>query len=209
MKHAILIMAHTDWPALHRLVESLDNPDIDLIIHINKNSKDWDENILDGAVRDSKIIFAPRVKVEYCNYTQVNAICSLLKTAIKGNYDYYHLISGADLPLHPMSYFKSFFEKLPGKEFVNFEPEYDITRAYYRHFFLNTIRTSSGLKQKLFYYAYKYLIKIQKALKVNLAKGYQGSIHKGADWWSITHRAAEYVLAQEPTFKKYFRYTMS
>lgn len=207
MKHAIMIMAHANFDALCRLICLLDSEGIDIFLHINRLSTDWDEKMIDGLTKFSDIILAPRVKVTYCNYSQVDAIKSLLTCAMKGNYDYYHIISGADLPLHPMSYFKSFFEKHPGKEFVNFEPEYDITRAYYRHFFPNTIRTSSGLKQKLFYHAYKYLIKIQKALKVNLAKGYQGSIHKGADWWSITHRAAEYVLSQEPTFKKYFRYT--
>ena len=206
MKHAILIMAHTDWPALYRLVESLNNPDIDLIIHINKKSKDWDENILDGAVRDSKIIFAPRVKVEYCNYTQVNAICSLLKTAIKGNYDYYHLISGADLPIHSVTDFLDFFSKHAGKEFVSFYNEEDINQYRYRSFFTNSIRTAPKLVSKVLTRVNRGLIWAQKKIGVNQLAGFKGTPRKCSDWWSITHQAAELILKNEREFKKHFKH---
>ena len=42
----------------------------------------------------------------------------LLKAAIKGNYDYYHLISGMDLPIKTQKEIHEFFENNKGKEFI-------------------------------------------------------------------------------------------
>ncbi|WP_432418316.1 hypothetical protein [Bifidobacterium catenulatum] len=39
---------------------------------------------------------------------------------MKSNSDYYHLISGFDLPLHDMDYINDFFIKHKGKEFIHF-----------------------------------------------------------------------------------------
>ena len=33
---------------------------------------------------------------------------------------------------------------------------------------------------------------------------YSGVIKKGCDWYSITHAAAKYLIAQEPNFRKLF-----
>lgn len=202
-----MIMAHANYEGLRQLIKLLDDEEIDIFLHINLMSTDWENDVVDGLTRFSRVILVPRVKVTYCNYSQVEAIKSLLTSALKGHYDYYHMISGADLPLHQMNYFKSFFEINRGKVFVNFDSKYDTAKAGYRFFFPNIIRKYTGLKQKVFLYAYKILLYIQKVLEVNLAKGFKGSIQKGADWWSITHTAAEYLLKKEPEFKRYFRFT--
>ena len=207
MKHAIMIMAHANYEGLCQLIKLLDNSHIDIFLHINSSSLDWDDNIVAGITNESKVIIVPRIKVTYCNYSQVEAIKSLLSTALKGHYDYYHIISGADLPLHSPAEFNEFFECHNGSEFVNFNPRYDVTRAGYWFFFANAIRTSSGIRQRLLIYTHKVLLNIQKILKVNFAKGFNGTIHKGADWWSITHAAAEYVIENEPIFRKFFRRT--
>lgn len=207
MRHAVMIMAHANYEGLCQLIRLLDSKDIDIYLHINKSSADWDEKLLDNLTSHSKVIAVPRVKVTYCNYSQVEAIKSLLGEATKGHYDYYHIISGADLPLHPMDKFKDFFEKQSGSEYVNFNPKYNVAQAGWRYFFPNAIRTSKGMKQKAYYYGYKLLLNIQKRLKVNLARGYRGVPKKGADWWSITHEAAVYVLEKEPEFRRYFRHT--
>ena len=45
----------------------------------------------------------------------------LLKAAIKEKYDYYHLITGVDLPLKPVDKINKFFEESNGKDFVDFD----------------------------------------------------------------------------------------
>lgn len=154
MKHAIMIMAHADWPVLRRLVELFDHPDIDVFIHINSRSYSWNNKLLEESTRYSKIYFAPRIAVSYCNYSQVEAICSLLRTATEvkhssgENYAYYHLISGADLPLKRTEDFLSFFEKNRGKEFVGFDQGYDGANVGYHYIFSNAIRQKKVISEK-------------------------------------------------------------
>lgn len=202
-----MIMAHANWEGLRRLVGALDHPDIDIYLHINSRSTSWDESFMDGATAMSKIYFAPRIAVGYCNYTQVEAQMSLLRTALPQEYEYYHLISGADLPLHNPDELLEFFEKNTGKEFVGIAGVYDTERAKRRFYFSNAIRSSSGLKRKILARTAKMLLAAQKILHIDHTRGFKGEIKKGADWWSITHSAATYVVEHEAEFKRYFKYT--
>lgn len=204
MRHAIMIMAHADYDQLRTLVEVLDNPAIDIFIHINKRSYDWDPKILSGATTFSKVYFVPRVKIFYCDYSQVNAQVSLLNSATKRGYDYYHILSGADLPLHPIAEFLHFFEKNKGYEFIGLAPNYDKRMAGIKAFFSNSIRISKGVLRTLLLKSAHFLKTLQLRFKVNLSKGYKGEPFQGCDWWSISHSAAMYVLENEPIFKKYF-----
>lgn len=202
-----MIMAHTDFGQLCRLVKALDHDDVDIYIHVNQRSKDWDPSLLEGSIKRSKLYFVNRVNIYYCDYSQVDAQKELLKTATSKGYCYYHMLSGADLPVHPISQIIQYFENNNGYEFVGFNKNYETERSGFRFFLSDTIRTSSGLKQKIFHRFNKMLISIQRSLKINLARNYEGVPQKGFDWWSITHEAAMLVLEREPEFRRYFRYT--
>lgn len=206
MRHAIMIMAHADYNQLRSLVEVLDNPAIDIFIHINRRSVDWNEDILNGVTSFSKIHFVPRVSIYYCDYSQVMAQISLLKSAIKIEYDYYHIISGTDLLLHPISDFLDFFEQNKGLEFIGLTADYDKRLAGIKAFFSNSIRTSKGLKRKILLKLSSVYKNIQLKCGINLSEGFDGIPFKGCDWWSITHSAAVYLLDKEPMFKKYFKH---
>ena len=69
-------------------------------------------------------------------YSMINAELQLLKYAtLQGNYLYYHLLSGEDLPIKTQDDIHDFFEEHQGKEFVRFECNkfqyYDRVRYYY------------------------------------------------------------------------------
>lgn len=207
MKHAMMIMAHTDFGQLCRLVKALDHDDVDIYVHVNRRSLDWNPVMLDGTTRHSKVFFVDRVNIYYCDYSQVEAQKRLLHAAVEHGYDYYHLLSGADLPIHPMDTILKFFEMHSGQEFVGFDNEYDERKAGYYFFFTNAIRTSGGFKQRLFLQTQKMLLNIQRIFGINYARKFKGEIKKGCDWWSITHSAATYVLEHEPEFRQSFRHT--
>lgn len=208
MKHAIMIMAHADWEGLKHLIQLYDDEDVDFIVHINKRSGSWSDEIVKGITSKSFIYIAPRQVVSYCNYTQVNAIVSLLKTARKyGPYNYYHLISGSDLPLHPLDEFKKFFQLNNGKQFIGFSNNYNLNNAKHRSFFSNGIRISKGVYQKILIQINKILQRLQSILNIDLARNYNGTPRKGADWWSINDEAARILIDNEYSFKKSFKYT--
>ena len=207
MKHAIMIMAHADFGQLRQLVGALDHDDVDIFVHINRRSTDWNPGLLDGATRHSSIFFVKRVNIYYCDYSQVEAQKSLLNKATQLGYDYYHLLSGADLPIHSLDTILGFFEDNRGKEFVGFDNGYNVRKARYRFFFTNAIRTSKCINQRVLLYTQKSLINLQKFLGINYAKKFKGKVKKGCDWWSITHEAAQWVLDHEPQFRNNFRHT--
>lgn len=207
MRHAIMIMAHANYDMIRNIISLYDHKLIDFYIHINKLSNDWNERFIEGSSTKSKVYCVPRVPITYCNYSQVEANIMLLSHAVKEQYDYYHIISGADLPLHNVDYFINFFTENKGKEFVGFQNEYNSEYAGFRFYLNNTIRTTNGIKRVIAIRLHKLLIKLQSILKINHAKGYVGQPKKGFDWWSITHEAAIEILNKEPEFRKFFKYT--
>lgn len=206
MKHAIMIMAHANFSQLRMLVLLLDYPNFDIYIHVNSKSIDWNDNLLSGCVSRAGLYFVPRVAISYCNYTQIEAIKSLLNEAVKKKHDYYHIISGADMPLMKHNEFNAFFSHNRGKEFVGFSQKTNIYLAQHYWFFSDKIRTSSSLISKLYIKLNQLLQKIQSSFGINVLKNYSGDPRKGYDWWSISHGAALYVLEQETEFKRHFQY---
>ena len=55
-----------------------------------------------------------RVDVRWGDFSQVECELALFKAVVKNGYDYYHLLSGVDLPIKSAQYLVDFFEKLIG-----------------------------------------------------------------------------------------------
>ena len=131
----------------------------------------------------------------------INAELQLLKCAtLQGNYLYYHLLSGEDLPIKTQDDIHDFFEEHQGKEFVRFECDkfqyYDRVRYYY--WFQEIVGRRNNLLTK-------GLKVIQKILRIHRNKNIV--FQKGAQWFSITDELARYVISQEKWIKKVFNYT--
>lgn len=120
-KHAYLIIAHNKFEQLKMLCEMLDFEQNDIYIHIDAHVTDFDADSFRPALRRSKLKFAERTRVNWGGYSQIQAELNLLKAAADSgeNYSYYHLLSGADLPLRPAQEIWDFFEQR-GTEFIHF-----------------------------------------------------------------------------------------
>ena len=118
MKHAFLIIAHNNWWQLKKLIECLDSDTHDIYVHVDKKSKDFDESYFKNSVTKSSLKFYREFEVYWGGFSQVQVEMFLFKQAYTNGYDYYHIISGADLPLKNNEEIDSFFEKNKGKEFI-------------------------------------------------------------------------------------------
>ena len=120
MKHAFLIMIHENFGQVARLIKKLDNQWADIYIHVDKKAlfTKEDEEMLKNSCKESSVYFSKRISVTWGGYSQIVAYMQLLKEAAVNNYDYYHLISGVDFPVKPMSYIYDFFERNNGTEFI-------------------------------------------------------------------------------------------
>ena len=107
-KQAFLIIAHNEFEILKLLVSKLDNPRVDIFIHIDKKVKVIPE-IKVG--KSGLFILDKRVDVHWGSDSQIKCELDILKEASGyGPYEYYHLISGVHLPLKPIGDILSFFD---------------------------------------------------------------------------------------------------
>ena len=107
MKHAYLIIAHGEYNLLNILVNMIDDVRNDIFIHIDKKCPP--ECI---TVEKSNIYYVVnRVDVRWGDISQIETELILFEKACTTNrYDYYHLLSGVDLPIKSQNYIHDFFQ---------------------------------------------------------------------------------------------------
>lgn len=119
MRHAFLVIAHNNWWQLKKLIQQLDDESNDIYVHIDKKSKDFHIDDFIGITTYSGLFFYQEYEVFWGGYSQVEVEMYLMDKAHQKGYDYYHIISGADLLLKSNSEIHDFFEKHKGLEFVD------------------------------------------------------------------------------------------
>lgn len=211
-KHAYLIMAHNNFEQLKIELKLLDDPRNDIYIHIDKKAKQVNKNDIVKNIEYSEIYFIQPISVQWAGYSVTKCEFLLLKEAVKQKYEYYHLLSGADLPLKSQDEIHHFFKKNEGMEFLAFdhsEVEKSIEdRLRYYYFFQNIYgRNRKNPIYILLYCLDKALLYIQKRLHINRIKNNNTILQKGAEWFSITHGLAELVVSKEQWVKKTFSHT--
>lgn len=208
MKHAFLIIAYNNWRQLKSLISLLDDSRNSIFVHIDAKSDDFDQDDFCGVAQRASLHFVPRIKVSWGGISQVDCELLLLKEALSAHCDYYHLLSGMDLPLHDMDYIDDFFSCHQGKEFVHFtESGESVTPQT-----LKRLSIWYPLQNILGRYAGPFnriLGLMECLLRVNRLKKYPDTIiGKGAQWFSITQDFARYVVNIWPNIKRMFSQTL-
>ena len=201
-KHAYLIIAHKQDRTLFTLLEMIDDFRNDIYIHMDIKCKLFSKEEINDIVNKSKVFFTERTNVQWGGYSQINAELLLLECATNHRkYNYYHLLSGEDLPIKSQNYIHDFFERNDGMEFVKIEKEifnYEHRVRYYYLFQEKYGRTPHAFFVRCFNI-------IQRILKINRSSSIQ--FQKGSNWFSITDHFARYVITQKSFISKVFRYT--
>lgn len=208
-RHAYLIIAHNQPQLLKMLCQLLDHPCHDIFIHVNAEAEGFDFEEIKNAVKSSCITFIPRVVVKWGGYSLVNCEVNLLKAATAKNvYSYYHLLSGADLPLRSAQQLYEFFENNNGREFVDVgygESKWD-ARMEKRIRYYYPLRDKFNARNSFAGLIEKKMVKLQQKMGVNRIKDIDKKIASGSQWFSITHRLAQHVLDNGQWIEKYFKY---
>ena len=183
----------------------LDRPNNDIFIHMDAKNKTYDPAETLKLVKYSRVFHTPRIKVSWGSYSQVEADLLMLEAAVsQGNYEHYHILSNACLPIKTQKEIVEFFEANHGLEFLSFQSDtfsFD-ERVKYYYFFQEKIGRANNILQRLFR---KITIMLQKILHVSRNRGIK--FQKGSDWLSITDEFARYVLTQKDWIRKTFRGT--
>lgn len=202
MRHAYLIIAHDNPEILFAQISLLQQPGTDFYYHLDVGM-DISRTKLVEYAQDSKVTFIKPKKIRWGTYSQIDCELRLLEEAIKGKYDYYHLLSGVDMPIKTKSQINSFFELHDGKEFIHFDSKQVSNDIYERislyHFLPGRTQIQRSINGIFAF--------IQKKLHVDRTKKLKWSIQKGANWFSITNDLAEYILNNKKLIKKFFSYS--
>ena len=205
MRFAYLIIAHDSMEQLKLLLRLLDHCENDIYLHIDKKS-DIQESECIKCVNKARMHTYKLYPVYHADLSQTECQLFLLREAVKEQHDYYHLISGHDLPIKRHSEILAFFEANKGKQFIHFESDDFCPKdaCTYYHFFHGWIKRHPksaffGLAVKL----ERNLIQLQRKLHV------KRKLYCGANWFSITHELAEEYCRHHEALLKKVRWTIS
>lgn len=211
MRHAILITTHDNVEISKNLLSLYDDKNIDFYFLIDKKAKSYNEEVLKDICKKSSVYFVPKINIYWGSFSQIQAEYILLENAVKKSYDYYHLISGCDIPLYTKNEFFDFFEQNKGKEYVEYSPK-EIAeknkvqdRVKYYYVFMESVREKSAIKRKPKTFLREFFLKLQKLLKIDRTKGKE--FQYGSNWFDITDDFAKYILKNKPWVIKHFKKT--
>ena len=201
MKFAYLILAHSSFELLRELVSALDSPDNDIYIHIDLKAGDIDKTPFIEAVEHSKICFIKnRVNVKWAHISVVEATFNLLTEAVKGHYNYLHLLSGTDFPIKSQSYIQNFFKENQGKEFVGFSKVLTRNDLERRTVWRQLHGRPEG-KPKNLLRLNNLFVMIQRYLHLHCISPLD-NLRMGSEWFSITQPLAEELVSKQSRILK-------
>lgn len=205
-------MAHGDWSLLSKLLQALDDVRNDLYIHIDAKSA-FDVGMVYQPV-SAGVHFISRRTVTWGGDSQVWCELDLIKAAAPQHYTYYHLLSGADMPLRSQNELHRFFDRQNGTNFIKIDHvNTDNGSAQQRvckyRFFQNHTGLKEGHIPNFLRLVERISMSLQAFLGVDRLRNCPKKIYKGSNWFSITDAMVQTVLAEEPFIRKYFSHSLA
>lgn len=212
-KHAYLVMAHNNYRVIEKCLLLLDAPYNEFYIHVDVKVKNFPAEHFQNLLCHSKVHIYNEINVNWAGYSQVQCEMFLLEQAQKGNYSFYHLLSGADMPLQCAENIYQFFEEHTDELFVDFQDEklgrhykqyrnriakFHLIQEYRKRFASKTI-------QSILTFIAKSLLGIQIVCGVDRLKA--AEISCGSQWFSIPHSFATYLIDNRERIHHRFCYT--
>ena len=204
-KHAYLIIAHNKFDQLQILLDLLDDPRNDIYLHVDKKSIEFDPESIH--LQYAKLFVVDRISVAWGGDTLIACELILFKAAASGHYQYYHLISGMDLPLKTQDEIHAFFDANAGTNYIKFDTKANenkkfYTRTQHYHLFQNVIGRRKDLPVIPLKIIKKVFLWLQKVVKFRRKEFFP--LYKGAQWVSITDDMVQFLLQNEAKIRKQF-----
>jgi hypothetical protein len=207
MNIAYLILAHNNPGHLARLTQALAAENSAIFIHIDKKADIRPFLELAG---ENVHFTSKRVPVYWGDYSQIEAILTLIDTAMAGSqrYDYLVLLSGSDYPLRTAAQLEAHFVKYRGSEFINMVamPSEVASKPLSR---LTDYKPRHGLKAILAAQVRRVLVKAGIISRTRDYKTCFGALipYAGSTWWALTQGACAHIqnfVARNQRIMKFF-----
>lgn len=213
VKQAYMIIAHSEWPTLNLLLQTLDYEFNDVFLHIDKRVNPLPR--LYEFKQAGFHVLQHRHAVYWGNYSQVETEYALFREAAKhGPYMMYHLLSGVDMPIKPQTEIYKFFCDNQDKNFVGIRrSQIDLqdlqNRWSYHYLFMScnyrTRRYPAPLRLLLTAIRHSVvgiekLLHIRRNTDIELVKCHQ--------WVSLNQAGIEFILSKENEVCRRFKQTL-
>ena len=216
-RHAYLIMAHNNFYNLEHLLKALDYEENDIYLHIDKKAKEFDELYFSNLTSKAKTHIYSEIKTNWGGYSLVECELFLLNEAYKNEkYFYYHLLSGADLPIKKHADIMLFFEQNAGYEFVQFRDRFfngrkrEISRRVSLYYWIQEYRgiSKNEIVKTVLRYIAKGLLGVQVLFHVDRLKNKNIELKYGSQWFSISQEFVQYLLENRKRIQEIFNNTL-
>ncbi len=195
MNVAYLILAHTDPPQLHRLINALDGEHASFFIHIDKKVAISPFVRMLGSRKNVRFL-GRRQRITWGGFSVVQATLSLMREALNDASicDYFVLLSGQDYPIKSNKFLLDHLDKHRGREFINYvrirgKPflEWKINMFWPNERFVINRILHRTRRLMLLRSVQMFLFR-----RGGFPVGYEPCI--GAQWWALTRECVRYIL---------------
>lgn len=203
MKHAYLIIAHNNVAILQLLLSSIDDEANDIYVHIDKKA-DYDGSSL-RTNKSRLTVIHQRYDARWGDFSLVEVELELMRTAFNSEgYEYFHIISGVDVPIKSQAYIHSVCDGNKGTEYLGIANASDAELRYRsgHYFAFPRMFKSSYLAIKSIR---KFILKMQDL--VGYRRNTDIELKKGSQWCSITSDLVKYLLEKEDEIRRRFNHT--
>lgn len=216
MRNAYIIIAHHNFEQLLLLLKLLDSPNNDFFIHINKTVERPEDSFFTKPLSFSRIFFLKRLKTTWGTSAFLKAVFSGLKMAVeKGHYDYYHVLSGDDLPLKSNNEINRFLENnlyvMCNDKKTNYiscrhvDDERTLNRVRYHHLFFSQRMDETVLWGRFLRHIDTVANKLQRLINYDRFRFLKIDYHyKGSGFWSISDEFVLYLLDNIKMIRRLF-----
>ena len=201
-------MAHGNFSILKSMMKILDDERFDFYIHIDaKTETGGEERELLSICKKSKVYLTQRIAVYWGHYSQTQTQLLLIKAAMNNTekYDYFHLVSGIDMPLKTPDEIDSFISKNIGSEFVTVWRT-DNWRMKYKYPFIKKYKRSKNeIINKVKKGLISRVLRLPRTKEADIQKNKGWTVYCGDAWYSISYDLAEYLLFHEDEIMRYWK----
>ncbi|MCQ2069703.1 MAG: hypothetical protein MJZ68_01045 [archaeon] len=178
----------------------MDDHRSDIYVHLDRRWTTIDTTEL--KCEKSRLFLVPRIEVNWGSESLVLCELNLIRYSFRnGPYQYYHMLSGADLPIKSQDYINDFFDANQGLEFIDrWDDVYRRTKRNDYYYDKDDVVKNEYYKEYVDKCLFDQLSSEQRIIRNDSF----GARHSGSNWFSLTEDAVSCLLQHEPEIVRNF-----
>ncbi len=223
LRLGVIVLAHRSPRQLALLLACLRHPHVRQYLHLDLAAEFEAFREQLQAVGPAEVVLLPRLRSRWGGIEVVDATLAGLRQGLSDGCDYFLLLSGQDCPLWPVDEIVEFFQRTPGRSYLETFPLPDSRWRYdgrlRTDFYTYTVRgrretcIPAGVPCDFNWRAraLNTLLRARGALRP--ARRFPAYVRPfgGSQWWNLSRTAAQFVLdftAKHPDYRTYHEHTL-